>query len=291
MKDETALPVHDKTEKSDDKPEEKSKAAKRTSIFGRMSSGFTSMRSPAKEKDHKDAELKPDVPPKDDAVAESAPQIPRSSAEPTEPIVVDTTNTQADDKPEEGKEDKKNEAATPAKEKKGFLSGLSFMKRDRSVSPSQTAKSQPKPESEAVNEDAPEPTKAEEPTPETSTTAAEPAENVEPKPEEAVEETPKDDKAETSTPNKRQSVLGSLGRRASKAFKGMQTPKKENAAPKTETKEEPSENQTAVETPATNGETTKETSQEPQQIGDVVPNAIDAGKPQESTPPTVTASA
>lgn len=132
------------------------------------------------------------------------------------------------------------EVLTPNKEKKNFLSGLSFMnKRDRSVSPSAAVKEQPTkteapaPVVPAKDETAvAEPTKVEEPVVEPTPVATETAE----KPIEKVEE-PKSPDATSPNGNKRQSMLGNLGRRASKALNRIQ-PKKENAAPTTEKKVE-----------------------------------------------------
>jgi hypothetical protein len=85
-------------------------------------------------------------------------------------------------------------------------------------------------------------------------------------------------------------VLGNLGRRASKAFKGINTPKKENAAPAAEAKkEETTEPAKTEEEPTTNGES-KPAESAPKQIGDVVPDAVNVGRP-ENQPAAVTASA
>ena len=250
------------------------------------------MKSPAKEKDQKDAELKPTVPPKDTPVAETAPQLPETT---TTETTEETPKTESEVKPEPT--DKKEELTTPNKEKPGFLSGLSFSgKRNRSVSPSANTTEAP-----VTTEDTalPEIPKEASPVEEgksdeaiAETTAVDPLKSAEPVTAEASKaETSKTESPKTeSTPNKRQSVLGNLGRRASKAFKGMQAPKKENAPPSTEAKkEETTEAPKAVEEPATNGET-KPAETQPQQIGDVVPEAINIGKP-ENQPAAVTASA
>lgn len=257
------------------------------------------MKSPSKEKDQKEAELKPEVPPKDD----SAPQIPAPATEtpaiqPAVAAVEPETPAAVETKPEEVKtEDKKEEVATPTKEKSKFLSGLGFMKRDRSVSPSYVKKEEPvkaepaKTEPEAPKEEASEPAKVEEPAAETPAVTALP--QASDKAAEPTEEAPKEEKTET-TPNKRNSVFGNLGRRASKAFKGMQGPKKENTTPKVE-KKEGETTEAAADKPVVNGESKPEEPkvEEPQQsIGDVVPDAIDAGKPQQAqAPPAVAASA
>lgn len=290
-------------DKHEEKTEEKSKPSKRGSIFGRIG-GFGGVKSPSKEKDQKDAELKPEVPPKDD----SAPQIPAPTTEtpaiqPAIAAVEPETPAATETKPEEAKtEEKKSEVATPSKEKPKFLSGLSFMKRDRSVSPSAVKKEEPVKadpiKTEPMTTEAPkeettvEPVKAEEPATESPAVTALPEttdKSVEP-----TEEAPKEEKTETSpAPNKRNSMFGNLGRRASKAFKGMQAPKKENTTPKTEKKETDADDVTA-DKPIVNGENKTEEPkvEEPNTIGDVVPDAIDAGKPQQSqAPPTVASAA
>jgi hypothetical protein len=238
------------------------------------------MKSPSKEKEQKDAELKPEVPPKDAPVAATAPQLPETTT--TESTEEAPKATETDAKPETT--DKKEEVTTPNKEKSGFLSGFGFNKRNRSVSPSTNMKEAP-----AKTE-------------ETSAAAEVPKEASpveEGKTDEAIAETtaveplkPAEDpaKTEATTPNKRQSVLGNLGRRASKAFKGINTPKKENAAPATEAKkEETTEPAKTAEEPTTNGES-KPAESAPQQIGDVVPDAVNVGRP-ENQPAAVTASA
>lgn len=237
------------------------------------------LKSPQKEKDEKDAELKPEVPPKDEPVSDEPPQIPATNVEAAEETKADESKTE-EDKPSTPEE--KKEATTPGKEKKNFLSGLSFMKRDRSVSPSANMKEAP--------------AKTEEPAAAEVPKEAEPVE--EGKTDEAVAETTAVEPLKPATGDetggkteKRQSVLGSLGRRASKAFKGMQTPKKENTAPTTEAKkEETAVAEPAKEEPTTNGEVKTDESSAPAAIGDVVPDAINVGKP-ENQPATVTASA
>ncbi len=273
-KPETVEPAAETT--SEDKP----KPVKRGSIFGKMQGWGSSIKSPSKEKDQKDAELKPEVPPKDDAAATDAPQLPEPTT--TEPTVEPTT-TDSEVKPETS--EKKDEIATPSKEKPTFLSSLSFgNKRNRSISPSAITKDTPsKTEESAVTDATPAPVE-ESPAPEAiaEDTAVEPLKATEP----ATTESQKTE----STPNKRQSVFGNLGRRASKAFKGIQAPKKENAAPGTAVKkEETSEASKDVVEPAQDGET-KPAEAQPQQIGDVVPEAINIGKP-ESQPTPVAASA
>lgn len=258
--------------------EEKVRANKRGSIFGRVSSGWSGLRSPAKEKDIKDAELKPETV---NAVSSEPPVLPETAAA-TESTAVIAVPAVEEPVAEPKAEEQKEEAATPSKEKNNFLSGIGgFIKRNRSVSPN-THKQDPVKAEETSTVPASEPAaiaepvvKAEEPATEVAATAAEPSTET------AVEEP----KTETTTPNKRQSVLGSLGRRASKALNRMQAPKKENAAPVAETKaDEATTVKPAEETPLVNGK------EEPQSIGDVVPEAVNVGQPQHTTA-TVTASA
>lgn len=276
------------------KSEEKAaKQNKRSSIFGRMSSGFSGFKSPSKEKAEKDAELKPEVPAKDTTVSETAPQIPEPATETTETPTVTSTEPESKEegKPAEAAKEKLDEVSP---QQKGFLSGLPFMnKRNRSVSPSTNMKEAPKKEEGPVKEEASPVEPAAVAAPEEATKPAEvPAttETTTDKPTEKVEEP-------TSTPNKRSSVFGNLGRRASKAFKGMQSPvKKENTAPTAaETKsEEATETVAAEDKPIVNGESkaAEPSEQKPDQtIGDVVPGAVDAGQPQHQATPTVTASA
>ena len=243
-----------------------------------MQAGWGSLKSPQKEKDEKDAELKPEVPPKDEPVSEHPPQIAATNIEPAEPAAEEAKTEEV--KPSTPEE--KKEATTPGKEKKNFLSGLSFLPRNRSVSPSTPMKDSPAKTEETAAAPVAEVPKE-----------AEPVE--EGKADEAIAETtgvePLKPAEETTKAEKRQSVLGSIGRRASKAFKGIQAPKKENTAPATEAKKE----ETAVAAPAaeeatTNGEVKPAESTEPKSIGDVVPDAITAGKP-EHQPAAVTASA
>jgi hypothetical protein len=271
------------------KTEEKPKPSKRGSIFGKMSAGWGSMKSPSKEKDQKEAELKPETPAKDTTVSDVAPQLPETTTtEPTEAAAVpavEETKAENEIKPEATKEG----AVSPSSEKKTFLSGLPFMnKRNRSVSPSAHMKEAPA-KTEAApavppKDDAVEPAKVEEPAVASTSETTPPAttESAE-KPIDKVEEPAKTETTAT-TPNKRQSVLGSLGRRASKAFNRMQTPKKENTAPTTETKAAETTTAAGEDKPVVNGET-KEPSQT---IGDVGSDGI---QPTEHSTPTVTASA
>lgn len=265
--------------------DEKVKPSKRGSIFGRVSSSWSKIQSPAKEKDFKEAELKSE-PAKDAVVSENPPQLPETSTS-TDPAGVTAIPAVEEPKAEEKAEEKKEEeAASPSKEKSNFLSGIGgFMKRNRSVSPS-TPKKEPAKKEEAapvVEEPVSEPVavKAEEPL------ATEGAAAVEPSTESPVE------KSEETTPNKRQSVLGSIGRRASKAFKGFQPPKKENTTPAaTEAKkEEATEVKPAEDAPLVNGEAKKEEPEAQQSIGDVVPDAVNVGQPQHQANPTVAATA
>ena len=245
------------------------------------------MKSPAKEKEQKDAELKPEVPPKDDAVSENPPVLPETAtterSNPEAEAKKIGVNAEAEAREEQAAKDKENEVATPNKEKSGFLSGLPFMKRNRSVSPNTQMKEQSaKSEAEAPKEESSEVAKTEEAT--TDATAAESTDK-------SAETTEEPAKTETSTPNKRQSVLGSLGRRASKAMSGMRAPKKENTTPTSEAKmEESTEAEPAADKPTTNGEVKPAESQEQQSIGDVPAEVISVGQPQQQTP-TVTASA
>jgi hypothetical protein len=239
-----ALPVAAETTS-----EEKAKPFKRGSIFGRIPSAWGSLKSPSKEKGEKDAELKPEVPAKDAAVSDAAPQLPETATtEPMEtPVVAPVTEAAKPEITETAPEATKttDTVSTPNKEKKNFLSGLSFMnKRDRSASPSAVAKDQPlktetsttAPVVPAKDEVAPtEPVKAEEPITEVAPTTV-------PATTEAAEE-PKTTDATSPTGNKRQSMLGNLGRRASKAINRIQ-PKKENRAPVADNKTPAAENAT-----------------------------------------------
>lgn len=299
--------------KADELVDEKPKPVKRGSIFGKMKAGFGNIRSPVREKDQKEAELKPQVPPKDEAgVSETAPQIPEpTSTDPVKeaeiPAVAGKTAAAADvaqpageHKPAEAAKDKLDEIA-PAGGQKGFLSGLPFMgKRGRSVSPSTPMKEQPVKKEEtpivpAKDETPLEPTpaKIEEPIVPTAPAATNgTAQTAETPLEKAAAEPKKDD----ITPNKRQSMLGGLGRRASKALNRMQAPqKKENVVPAGTTEPKKVEETAAglnrdEEKPLVNGEAkAAEAEAQPSSIGDVVPDAIHTGQAQST--PTVTASA
>lgn len=260
------------------------KASKRNSIFGRVSSTWGSMKSPAKEKDLKEVELKPETPATEaGVVSENPPVLPETAT--TEPAV-ETAVPVVEEPAVEAKTETPAEAPvdTPTKEKNNFLASL--IKRGRSVSPSTSKKTATKEEVPAVPAvpatEAAEPVvKAEEPTP-----VAEPvvADTTEPAAEKVEEP-----KTETGA-NKRQSMLGSLGRRASKALNRMQAPKKESPAVATTepTAEEAAETKPVEETAVT-AEETKATDAQPT-IGDVVPEAVSAGQPQH-TAPTVAASA
>ena len=289
------------------------KPAKRGSIFGRMQSGFSSIKSPTKEKDLKDAELKPEVPPKDIGVSETAPQIPEPATETAHTAApVETLNKPVEHSgvPAEASKAKLDEvAATQEPKKSGFLSGLPFMKRDRSVSPSAAMKDAPKKEEVPAlptkDEAALDP-RSEEPTkpvvePATTTPALTGTEHTA-----APIEEPLKTNAETTSPaavspssdNKRQSVFGNfgnLGRRASKAFKGMgaggagtsPTKKEENAVPAASTTEA-KKDVLDTTTPATEGTHATEHEQ-PKTIGDVTSDSVNIG--QAHTTPTVSASA
>ncbi|KAK4888564.1 hypothetical protein LTR27_012572 [Elasticomyces elasticus] len=321
---ESATPVNGATPMiTGDKP----KASKRGSIFGRVQSGLGSMMSPTKEKNLKDAELKPQVPPKDAGVSEVAPQIPEPVHEPIiDPVV-------ADHKPLETAEPtvltngKSAEAAketldplTPKTEKKGgFLSGL-LAKRERSVSPSANMKDAPLKHEETpavpskqndlataegmvggaaigeptISHAIDEPVAPVHDTPAAGLDAEKPIVKSE---EPIVPATATD--ATSPTANKRQSVLGNfgnLGRRASKAFGGMKTPKKESSNPlaATEPKTEQSKDivPDVLEKPIVNGESkhTAAASEQPETVGEASPDTIhNIGQAQ--TTPTVAASA
>lgn len=263
-----------------------------------MQSGWGSMKSPSKEKTEKDAELKPDVPPKDTVVSETAPQIPEpTTAEPaTEAAAAPTTEItepKSESKPAEAAKEQLD--AVSPKEKSGFLSNL-LNKRNRSVSPSANMKEAPVKKEETpaapIKDEVAEPSTAaatEEPSkPVTETPVA--TETLD-KPAEKFEEPAKTD-ATSPTTNKRQSVIGNLGRRASKAFKGFQAPaKKETATPTSiEAKKAEETVPEAESKPTVNGETkAPEAEHQPSSIGDVTPDSVNIGQAQ--TTPTVTASA
>jgi len=272
-----------------------------------MQSGWGSMKSPSKEKAEKDAELKPDVPPKDTVVSDTAPQLPEPTS--TEPATeaaaapaIETTEPEHESKPADAVAEP-SEAVSP-KEKGGFLSNW-LGKRTRSVSPSANVKEAPVKKDEApvvppkdepaVGEPAAtvdEPTKP-------ATEATTPIDNADKLADEPV-------KTDVTSPsatnnNKRQSVIGSLGRRASKAFKGFNTPaRKENAAPTTNVAEEATPEATDAK-PLVNGESNKapenisaepQHHQQPNGLGggeDLRPDSSNIGQAQ--TTPTVAASA
>lgn len=273
------------------------KANKRSSIFGSFKQGWGNMKSPAKEKDQKDAELKPSVPPKD-AVSETAPQIPEPSTTAASEPTIETPSVA---KPTEAGEPSTAEAAkdttagTPGKEKSGFLSGF-MNKRNRSVSPSAGMKEAPKPaeqnkaaEQTKPVESTPFVTPAEEAAPAEPAATAEPTTtSTEPVVEKSVEkpaEEPKKEERRTS------GFLGNISRRASKAFKGTpiadKTSKKENAVPaSTEDKVEAEK-----ETPAEAAAETKPTTEGESTIGDVPATSVSTGQPQEKGSAPVAASA
>ena len=216
----------------------------------------------------------------DEVVADKAPILPETATTERTDAEAEANKIEqhADEEvaKENAKEEPKEEVATPTKEKSKFLSFIN--KRGRSVSPSQAVKSEPEaPKEEAVEpakvEEAPvEPAAAPEVVPEATDAVEKPAEKIE-----------EPAKTETTTANKRQSFIGSLGRRASKALGGSR--KKENVVPTAESKEESAEAPTE-EAPKVNGEAAAVDAAPQQTIGDVVPEAIHAGQPQ-----TVTASA
>ncbi|KAK1068785.1 hypothetical protein LTR12_003536 [Friedmanniomyces endolithicus] len=283
--------------------DEKPKVAKRGSIFGRVQSGWGSMKSPVKEKDLKDAELKPQVPPKDAGVSETAPQIPEPTQEPEvladKPMDNAELNTHG--KPAEAAKEQLDGLSPMPEKKAGFLSSLPFMaKRDRSASPSalkdapvnQEAAPAVPPKGDGIAAAGPsagEPTLAEPAIAEPAVAPSAVEEPVAPIHETSATELA-GEKAMTNTEEpiptaatdatsppsaKRQSVLGGfglLGRRASKAFKGMQSPKRENANPlagpesKIEQPKEVVPGSTAAETPAANGETRVAEAMEPERL-------------------------
>ncbi|QIX01611.1 hypothetical protein AMS68_007128 [Peltaster fructicola] len=184
--------------------EEKPKPTKRGSIFGSLKAGF---KSPIKEKEFKDAELK-----QEGAVSDVAPQLPETTAAPViaEPAPV----AAAPESKLETETAKESEVLTPTREKKNFLSGF-LPKRDRSVSPSAPVKD----------------VAAIEPAVETPAVAAAPG--VE-SPVVAADEA----KVEETTPAaKRQSVFGGLGRRASKMMSRVQSSKKDELPTESKTEE------------------------------------------------------
>ncbi|EME50188.1 hypothetical protein DOTSEDRAFT_68899 [Dothistroma septosporum NZE10] len=267
--------------------EDKPKPTKRGSIFGKVQGAWSSVKSPSKEKELKDVELKPEAG-KEVGVSETAPVLPETAT--VEPV---TAIPAVEEPAVETKAEEKKEATvdTPTKEKSNFLSGLGFMKRNRSVSPSTHMKEPAKKEETSVAAAATEGVAVTEPVKETTeeTRAVDTTAETE-KP--VVSEPVSEKTEETIAPNKRQSMLGSLGRRASKALNRINTPKKENAAPvATEAKkEEATEVKPTEEIPIVNGEAKTDVTEEPKAIGDVVPEAVNVGQPQHTTP-TVTASA
>lgn len=238
---------------------DKPKNNKRMSILGRMQSGLQSLKSPTKEKDLKDAELKPEVPPKDTGVSETAPQLPEpiaaehAPAEATTaspiaaaaPPAIETTEPTStsvhESKPAEAAKEQLDTVA-PNKEKAGFLSGLPFIgKRNRSVSPSNNVKEASATSPVVPHDESPiapskdvspvEPlTKPEEPFAETSapvhslSTAETPAttESAE-KPIDGFAEPAKTDgtAVNTTTPNKRGSVFGGFSSLGRRASKAL----------------------------------------------------------------------
>ncbi len=277
--------------------------AKRGSIFGRVQSGWGSMKSPIKEKDLKEAELKPQVPPKDAGVSETAPQIPEPTQE-SEVLAdkpMDNTDLNTHGKPAEAAKEQLDGLSPMPEKKAGFLSSLPFMaKRDRSASPSalkdapvnQEAAPAVPPKGDGIAAAGPsagEPTLAEPAIAEPAVAPSAVEEPVAPIHETSATELA-GEKAMTNTEEpiptaatdatsppsaKRQSVLGGfglLGRRASKAFKGMQSPKRENANPlagsesKMEQPKEVVPESTAAETPAVNGESKVAEAMEPERL-------------------------
>jgi hypothetical protein len=173
---------------------------------------------------------------------------------------------------------------SPTKEKSNFLS--SFIKRSRSVSPSAALKDEPKLDEVATA------------APTTTAAAEEPAVVAAPTEEPAAAATTEATTTEEVTPKepvKRESVLGSLGRRASKAFKGINAPKKESTATSpvaaTEATKEEETAAAATTTTESAAPATEESVIKPAgetvAIADVVPEAVSVGQPNQ----TVAASA
>nr|POE50151.1 hypothetical protein CFP56_71614 [Quercus suber] len=274
--------------------EEKPKNNKRGSIFGKLGSSWATAKSPIREKTEKDAELKSEVPAKDAGVSETAPQIPEpsSTAEPTTEVVaaavVEPTEAAQESKPAEANKEQLD-AVSPTTQKSGFLSGF-FPKRNRSVSPSAHVSEAQKEETPVVA--ATVPVVAEPATVADPVAPVVAAETTSPVETDKVVEEPSKTEA-TTTANKRQSVLGSLGRRASKALNRMQTPKKENATPTTEAAHEGAiaDATPAADAPAVNGEIKTTEAVAPSTIGDVGPEAVDVGHPQPAATPVVATSA
>ena len=208
-----------------------------------MGSGWGNLKSPGKEKEFKDAELKPQVPPKDTGVSETAPQIAEPTIGSSDATTTPFVGTEESKPAETAKE--QLDPIAPATQQKGFLSGLPFLnKRSRSVSPSANMTETPLHQSETTALSTHE-TSALEPT---TATTEEPIKSV-------AETNPITDSVNTTNEKateplavnsgnvevangpvgnqKRQSVLGNLGRRASTILKGMQSPRKENVAPTT----------------------------------------------------------
>lgn len=272
--------------------EKTTKPNKRASIFGRVSSGWSSIKSPTKEKDQKDAELKIAEPHTTEAVSENPPVLPETAT--TEPVPAPVVPAVE----EPAVVDKKTENTTPAetseptKEKSNFLTTL--MNRARSVSPS-TQKKEQHAKKEETTVAPVEEAKVEEP----AVVATEPAATTTVEPTSPVAEKTEEP---TSKADKRQSVLGNLGRRASKALNRIQTPKKETSTA-AETKKEENAVEKDVAAPATTETTStlgpvaanNNNTTEEKAIGDVVPDAVSSGHPQNTTaaasPAPVTASA
>ncbi|SMQ46991.1 unnamed protein product [Zymoseptoria tritici ST99CH_3D7] len=272
--------------------EKTTKPNKRASIFGRVSSGWSSIKSPTKEKEQKDAELKIAEPHTTEAVSENPPVLPETAT--TEPVPAPVVPAVE----EPAVVDKKTENTTPAetseptKEKSNFLTTL--MNRARSVSPS-TQKKEQHAKKEETTVAPVEEAKVEEP----AVVATEPAAATTVEPTSPVAEKTEEP---TSKADKRQSVLGNLGRRASKALNRIQTPKKETSTA-AETKKEENAVEKDVAAPATTETTStlgpvaanNNNTTEEKAIGDVVPDAVSSGHPQNTTaaasPAPVTASA
>jgi hypothetical protein len=240
------------------------------------------LKSPAKEKDAKEVEAAAPV-------SENPPVLPETATtEPASEVIIPVTEnptvpgeTAAVPAETVAAAPAAETTTSPTKEKSNFLS--SFIKRSRSVSPSAALKDEPKLDEVAAA-----------PAPTTTTVAAEEPVFVAAPTEETAAAAPAETSTEaTSEPAKRQSVLGSLGRRASKAFKGIQTPKKESTptSPVAATEEATKEEETAAAVAPAAATTTEEpvvqTTGETAAIADVVPEAVSVGKPA----PAVAASA
>jgi hypothetical protein len=241
------------------------------------------LKSPSKEKEQKEVEAAAPV-------SENPPVLPETATtEPTSEVIIPVTEnptvpgeTAAVPAEAVAAAPTTETTTSPTKEKSNFLS--SFIKRSRSVSPSAALKDEPKLDEVASA------------APTTTAAVEEPVVVAAPTEEPAVAAAePTTEEATTKEPAKRESVLGSLGRRASKAFKGINAPKKESTAtsPVAATEATKEEEETAAATttaePVTTAteDSTIKPAGETVAIADVVPEAVSVGQPA----PTVAASA